>query len=141
MYASGELAELIAKYGGEPDEFLTPTPEMSKARAGGRPPGRLGRPGADVMKVEWGDYASDLVIALWRTMEYTVLGFVGAVLLGLVAGPDAAESQAGRADPGGDLHRAVQATSRCSPSSSSPTSALPRSECCSTRLWRARSAW
>lgn len=36
------------------------------------------------MKVEWGDYASDLVTALWRTMEYTFLGFVGAVLLGLV---------------------------------------------------------
>jgi ABC-type amino acid transport substrate-binding protein len=34
MYASGELSKLIAKYGGEPDEFLTPTPEISKARQG-----------------------------------------------------------------------------------------------------------
>jgi His/Glu/Gln/Arg/opine family amino acid ABC transporter permease subunit len=36
------------------------------------------------VNVEWGDYASDLVTALWRTMEYTFLGFVGAVMLGLV---------------------------------------------------------
>ncbi len=35
------------------------------------------------MKVEWGDYTSDLAHALLRTLEYTVLGFVGAVLLGL----------------------------------------------------------
>ena len=34
MYANGELADLIAKYGGEPSEFLTPTPEISKARQG-----------------------------------------------------------------------------------------------------------
>ncbi len=35
------------------------------------------------MKVEWGDYYSDLFSALLKTLEYTVLGFVGAVLLGL----------------------------------------------------------
>lgn len=35
------------------------------------------------MKVPWGDYWVDLLPALARTLEYTVLGFVGAVLLGL----------------------------------------------------------
>jgi polar amino acid transport system permease protein len=35
------------------------------------------------VKVQWGDYSSDLAHALLRTLEYTVLGFVGAVLLGL----------------------------------------------------------
>lgn len=35
------------------------------------------------MKVPWGDYWPDLLPALGRTLEYTVLGFVGAVLLGL----------------------------------------------------------
>ena len=35
------------------------------------------------MKVPWSDYAPDLVSALWKTLEYTVLGFIGAVLLGL----------------------------------------------------------
>jgi polar amino acid transport system permease protein len=35
------------------------------------------------VKVQWGDYTSDLAHALLRTLEYTVLGFVGAVLLGL----------------------------------------------------------
>ena len=34
MYASGELADLITKYGGDPDQFLTPTPEISAARQG-----------------------------------------------------------------------------------------------------------
>jgi polar amino acid transport system permease protein len=36
------------------------------------------------MKVDWGSYAPDLFHALLRTLEYTLLGFVGAVLLGLV---------------------------------------------------------
>jgi polar amino acid transport system permease protein len=35
------------------------------------------------VKVPWGDYGSDLAEALLRTLEYTVLGFIGAVLLGL----------------------------------------------------------
>jgi len=35
------------------------------------------------MKVQWHLYSSDLISALGRTLEYTVLGFVGAVLLGL----------------------------------------------------------
>jgi polar amino acid transport system permease protein len=35
------------------------------------------------MKVDWGSYSSELVHALLRTLEYTVLGFIGAVLLGL----------------------------------------------------------
>jgi His/Glu/Gln/Arg/opine family amino acid ABC transporter permease subunit len=35
------------------------------------------------MKVQWGLYTSDLFSALMKTLEYTVLGFVGAVLLGL----------------------------------------------------------
>lgn len=34
MYSNGELADLITKYGGDPDEFLEPTPEMSTARQG-----------------------------------------------------------------------------------------------------------
>ena len=29
MYASGELAKLIAKWGGDPEQFLTPSPEMA----------------------------------------------------------------------------------------------------------------
>jgi polar amino acid transport system permease protein len=36
------------------------------------------------MKVPWGDYAPALWDGILRTLEYTVLGFVGAVLLGLV---------------------------------------------------------
>ena len=35
------------------------------------------------MKVDWGAYASELANGLLRTLEYTVLGFVGAILLGL----------------------------------------------------------
>ena len=35
------------------------------------------------MKVQWGTYTSALFSALAKTLEYTVLGFVGAVLLGL----------------------------------------------------------
>jgi polar amino acid transport system substrate-binding protein len=34
MYASGELTTLIEKYGGDPDEFLEPSPEMAAARQG-----------------------------------------------------------------------------------------------------------
>jgi ABC-type amino acid transport substrate-binding protein len=34
MYASGELTTLIEKYGGDPDEFLKPSPEMAAARRG-----------------------------------------------------------------------------------------------------------
>jgi His/Glu/Gln/Arg/opine family amino acid ABC transporter permease subunit len=36
------------------------------------------------VKIEWGSYGSDLAHALLRTLEFTVLGFVGAVALGLV---------------------------------------------------------
>jgi polar amino acid transport system permease protein len=36
------------------------------------------------VKIDWGAYVSELVHALVRTLEFTVLGFVGAVLLGLV---------------------------------------------------------
>ena len=36
------------------------------------------------MKVPWSDYQSELISALVKTLEYTALGFVGAVLLGLV---------------------------------------------------------
>jgi polar amino acid transport system permease protein len=35
------------------------------------------------MKVSWDQYQSDLLAALLKTLEYTVLGFAGAVLLGL----------------------------------------------------------
>jgi ABC-type amino acid transport substrate-binding protein len=34
MYQNGKLAELITKYGGDPEQFLVPTPEISKARQG-----------------------------------------------------------------------------------------------------------
>jgi ABC-type amino acid transport substrate-binding protein len=34
MYASGELAKLISKWGGDPRKFLTPSPEMAAARRG-----------------------------------------------------------------------------------------------------------
>lgn len=36
------------------------------------------------MKIDWGSYSSELVHALLKTLEFTVFGFVGAVLLGLV---------------------------------------------------------
>ncbi len=34
MYADGELAKLIAKWGGDPRRFLTPTAAMAEARQG-----------------------------------------------------------------------------------------------------------
>jgi polar amino acid transport system substrate-binding protein len=34
MYASGEMAKLIAKWGGDPQKFLTPSPDMAAARRG-----------------------------------------------------------------------------------------------------------
>ncbi|WP_410789860.1 substrate-binding periplasmic protein [Kribbella sp. C-35] len=34
MYASGELTELIKKYGGDPGQFLKPAPEIAKTRQG-----------------------------------------------------------------------------------------------------------
>ena len=34
MYANGELTALIKKYGGDPDQFLKPSPEMSTSRQG-----------------------------------------------------------------------------------------------------------
>jgi ABC-type amino acid transport substrate-binding protein len=34
MYASGEMATLIEKYGGDPKQFLTPSPWMAKMREG-----------------------------------------------------------------------------------------------------------
>ncbi|MER5213118.1 amino acid ABC transporter permease [Streptomyces sp. NPDC002838] len=36
-----------------------------------------------LFQVPWSDYRSDLIDALWRTVSYTVVSFVGAVLLGL----------------------------------------------------------
>jgi His/Glu/Gln/Arg/opine family amino acid ABC transporter permease subunit len=36
------------------------------------------------VKIDWGSYASELGHALLRTLEFTVLGFLGAVVLGLV---------------------------------------------------------
>ena len=46
MYASGELTDLIKKYGGEPDQFLKPTPEMSRSRQGVDRPKDWAAPGA-----------------------------------------------------------------------------------------------
>jgi ABC-type amino acid transport substrate-binding protein len=34
MYASGEMTKLIKKYGGDPDEFLKPSPERAASRRG-----------------------------------------------------------------------------------------------------------
>jgi ABC-type amino acid transport substrate-binding protein len=34
MYKSGELAKLIQKYGGDPNQFLKPAPDIAKARQG-----------------------------------------------------------------------------------------------------------
>jgi hypothetical protein len=34
MYASGEMAKLIAKWGGDPQKFLTPSDGMAQARRG-----------------------------------------------------------------------------------------------------------
>jgi polar amino acid transport system substrate-binding protein len=34
MYGSGELTELIKKYGGDPEQFLKPAPEIAKTRQG-----------------------------------------------------------------------------------------------------------
>jgi polar amino acid transport system substrate-binding protein len=34
MYASGEMAKLIEKWGGDPEKFLTPSPWMAKMREG-----------------------------------------------------------------------------------------------------------
>ena len=39
---------------------------------------------AALFNVHWGDYTSDLGQGLVKTIEYTVAGFVGAALLGLV---------------------------------------------------------
>ncbi|MGP4047309.1 amino acid ABC transporter permease [Streptomyces sp. 2A115] len=39
---------------------------------------------SDLFQVPWSDYQSDLLDALWRTISYTVVSFVGAVVLGLV---------------------------------------------------------
>lgn len=38
---------------------------------------------AAVFEVPWSDYRSDLLDALWRTLSYTAVSFLGAVLLGL----------------------------------------------------------
>ncbi|MFG2025893.1 amino acid ABC transporter permease [Streptomyces sp. NPDC048825] len=38
---------------------------------------------SELFQVPWSDYRSDLIDALWRTLSYTVVSFVGAVLLGL----------------------------------------------------------
>ena len=39
---------------------------------------------AALFNVEWGDYKSDLFDAIIKTIEFTIVGFVGAALLGLV---------------------------------------------------------
>ena len=46
MYANGQLTDLIKKYGGDPDQFLKPTPEMSTARQGVDRPTDWMAPGA-----------------------------------------------------------------------------------------------
>ena len=34
MYADGEMAKLVAKWGGDPKKFLTPSPGMAAERRG-----------------------------------------------------------------------------------------------------------
>lgn len=46
MYANGELTKLIEKYGGEPGQFLQPSPEMSTSRQGVDRPQDWKAPGA-----------------------------------------------------------------------------------------------
>jgi polar amino acid transport system substrate-binding protein len=46
MYANGELTKLIEKYGGDPEQFLKPTPEMSTSRQGVDRPKDWTAPGA-----------------------------------------------------------------------------------------------
>jgi ABC-type amino acid transport substrate-binding protein len=46
MYESGELAELIEEYGGDPEEFLVPTPEISTSRQGVDRPETWSAPGS-----------------------------------------------------------------------------------------------
>jgi polar amino acid transport system substrate-binding protein len=46
MYANGELTKLIKKYGGEPDQFLKPSPDMSTSRQGVDRPKDWKAPGA-----------------------------------------------------------------------------------------------
>jgi polar amino acid transport system permease protein len=41
-------------------------------------------PMAALFNIEWGDYTSDLLDGLVKTVEFTVVGFSGAALLGLV---------------------------------------------------------
>ena len=88
MYASGEMAKLIDKWGGDPREVPHAVAGDGGVAPGRRPPDRLGA--ADAMtltalfEVEWSDYTSDLGSALLKTLEFTVAGFAGAALLGLV---------------------------------------------------------
>jgi polar amino acid transport system substrate-binding protein len=46
MYANGELEALIKKYGGDADQFLKPTPEMSSSRQGVDRPKDWAAPGS-----------------------------------------------------------------------------------------------
>jgi polar amino acid transport system substrate-binding protein len=46
MYENGELSDLIEEYGGDPEEFLVPTPEMSTSRQGVDRPDDWSAPGS-----------------------------------------------------------------------------------------------
>jgi ABC-type amino acid transport substrate-binding protein len=46
MYRNGELTSLIKKYGGDPQQFLVPTPQMSTSRQGVDRPDNWKAPGA-----------------------------------------------------------------------------------------------
>ena len=39
---------------------------------------------AALFNIHWGDYTSELLNGLLKTVEFTIAGFVGAALLGLV---------------------------------------------------------
>ena len=129
MYANGELhgadQEVRRRAGPVPRAH----PGDLDSRQGVDRPRDWAAPGDDVVKVQWGDYTSDLAHALLKTLEYTVLGFIGAVLLGLGAGTAAAgiRSRLVRL-PGGRSTPSCSRTSRCWRSSSSPTSAWRRSD-------------
>ena len=71
-----------------------------------------------LFEIQWSDYSSDLVSALLKTIEFTVAGFAGAALLGLILAlmrlspPRAAAHPRRRSTP------SCSRTSRCSRSSS-----------------------
>ena len=92
FYADG-FSSRPSKWGGDPDEMLVPQPHFAAQRiAVDRPTGgRRPRSPADssprgdrLLSIDWGQYAPAVFSAVGVTIQFTVLGFVGAVIIGLV---------------------------------------------------------